>query len=434
MAIGVSALIALGSGTGVDGAPAAAGLTATTFAPATIVITRPPVVPPVVPVILLPNRVAPPVVIGSARPGSVLYCDPGVWNVTVPTSALSFVWEVAGITSGTKQRQTVQVADLGKSIRCIAYRTTQGAPSTGDKAGTVLSDMSSTVRADVVASSPMPLSPVTLSGAQVGQSATCGVGRWSGAQGYTFRWRRAGLLIPGAARATLLLPASSVGLALACEVLALSGSGANAALSGVVFISAAPATGEDNPPPPVDDGDQDAPEEDWGSDGWDDPEASPDDVVWSDTDLDLRFAEPEEEAVDWTAARPGARSFNAFAATPAARALRTMLGQKPVTFRVRVTRAPSGVLIARRVGTVSGGAAVPVRQYLRTHLTTKGLRIRTARARCTATGTSPPRTVLCGSLVRDALAAGRIVRVTARVLPVKRRLVVTAVTMRAPVG
>lgn len=68
--------------------------------------------------------------------------------------------------------------------------------------------------------------------AQVGETMTCSVGAWVGAQSYAFQWFRDGNEISGADAQTYVPTVSDEGLALTCRVTATNTNGSAVAVSG----------------------------------------------------------------------------------------------------------------------------------------------------------------------------------------------------------
>lgn len=144
-----------------------------------------------------------PTIAGTAKVGSILTANPGVWTAG---TTFTYQWYANG------------VAISGASSSTLSLTSTQaGKQIVVDVAGQ-LSGYARVVRGSVataaVAASPTPVlsssAPTVTGSATVGSTLTANPGTWTSGTTFTYQWYANGTAIPGASRSTLVLAAAQL--------------------------------------------------------------------------------------------------------------------------------------------------------------------------------------------------------------------------------
>jgi Bacterial Ig domain len=174
--------------------------------------------------------------------GQTLTCSPGTWSGGLPqTYAYQWLRDGAAIAGASAVTYGVQAGDQGHTLACEVTATNSGGSAGATSASvavpstTPLSSM-----AGPAASAPASLAPPVISGTvAVDRGLSCSTGAWSGTlpQTYGYAWRRDGIAIPGATRATYLVSAKDAGSRLTCAVTSTNSAGSATAQSRAVAVA-----------------------------------------------------------------------------------------------------------------------------------------------------------------------------------------------------
>jgi hypothetical protein len=151
-----------------------------------------------------------PTITGTARVGSTLTVNAGLWSPAPVT--LSYQWYRSGvvITGATLSTYALRTSDLGKTITV---------KTAARKPGYYVTYKTSAATAPVatnVLTAPRPVIPAT---AAVGQTLTVKVGAWTPTvSDRTYQWKRNGINIPGATMSSYKVVAADLGAGLSIAV------------------------------------------------------------------------------------------------------------------------------------------------------------------------------------------------------------------------
>lgn len=186
--------------------------------------------------VLAPVNIVLPVITGTTTEGFTLSTSNGLWE-NDPTS-YAYQWKRDGLNIVGQIASTylLATADVGKSITCAVTASNTG----GDATATSLA-----VGPIAAASSGSPVNTVApvVSGSTIeGQTLSVSNGTWTNSPtGYTYQWKRDGVVVVGATASTYLLGSGDVGSLISCAVTASNGSGSNTAPSNSIGPISAPA-------------------------------------------------------------------------------------------------------------------------------------------------------------------------------------------------
>lgn len=151
-----------------------------------------------------------PTITGTARVGSTLTANPGLWS-PAPV-ILSYQWYRSGvvITGANLSTYTLTTADLGKTV------TVRAAASKSGYNYTYKTSAATVPIATNVLTAPRPVIPAA---AAVGQILTVKVGAWTPTVYLrTYQWKRNGISIPGATASSYKVVAADLGAGLSIAV------------------------------------------------------------------------------------------------------------------------------------------------------------------------------------------------------------------------
>jgi hypothetical protein len=151
-----------------------------------------------------------PTITGTARVGSTLTANPGLWSPAPVT--LSYQWYRSGvvITGANLSTYTLTTADLGKTV------TVRAAASKSGYNYTYKTSAATVPVATNVLTAPRPVIPAA---AAVGQTLTVKVGAWTPTVYLrTYQWKRNGISIPGATASSYKVVAADLGAGLSIAV------------------------------------------------------------------------------------------------------------------------------------------------------------------------------------------------------------------------
>jgi len=182
-----------------------------------------------------------PVVSGSAQVDQTLSCSTGTWSGSVPQT-YSYQWlrDSGAIPGATSSTYAVQSADQGHSIACTVTSTNGGGSASATSPGVPIP---AALPPPTIA--PASVGPPGISGsASIGHTLSCGTGAWSGTAPltYTYQWKRNGVALTGATKATYLVAAADRGHGLTCTVTATNPAGTANAQSAVITVKLASNT------------------------------------------------------------------------------------------------------------------------------------------------------------------------------------------------
>lgn len=176
---------------------------------------------------------------GTPQTGESVSCSQGTWSGDA-TITYAYQWKrgSTSISGATSSNYTLQVADVGQTIKCTVTAT--------NGAGSVSQDSDNTITPSAPPSgAPSNSTPPAITGsAQEGQTLTCSTGTWTNTPtSYAYQWKRAGSNISGATSSTYTVQASDVGQAVKCTITATNGSGSASVDSNTVTPTAQPDSG-----------------------------------------------------------------------------------------------------------------------------------------------------------------------------------------------
>jgi PKD repeat protein len=185
-----------------------------------------------------PADTALPVVSGSAQVGQTLSCSTGTWSGSAPQT-YSYQWlrDGGAIPGATNSTYAVQSADQGHSIACIVTSTNGGGSASATSPGVPIA-----AAPPPPTIAPASVGPPGISGsASIGHTLSCATGAWSGTAplSYTYQWKRDGLPLAGATKATYLVAAADGGHSLTCGVTATNPAGTANAQSAAITVKLA---------------------------------------------------------------------------------------------------------------------------------------------------------------------------------------------------